>query len=314
VKSKIAYIVLLLLLTVGTRAAELRIGIVARGKSTEQQIIQSGAVAAAKEQSSKGASHITVDWRVALESSEESAAISDMADKKVDGIVLAGYDADSLHLAITVQKANGIPVVICGGDGPQPGVTAVVGTDNYACGRLLMEVLADELSNNGLIAIFGGDFPGNPYFGPRVRGAQDKAKEIPGIRIATVTYAPPDPRAVIARMLEVSDARPGLNGWLLVVNWGLPVGSRYESQPGQKIVTVDPGIETGIQQLQTGQLQALLVQDFYEWGRQSVLLLSDKTRLPADPNKNFLATNVTVVTRRNLDAFLGKLKEQTGGE
>jgi ABC-type sugar transport system substrate-binding protein len=312
-KTRITCIVWLLLLAHEARAADLRIGIVCivgRLGSTEQQMVRAGALAAAKEQSSQGETHVTVDWQVASEPSEESAAIRVMAERKVDGIVLLGYDEESLHIAIIVQHVNGIPVVICGGSGPQSGVSAVVGTDNRLCGRRLMEALANELSNQGLIAIFGGDFPGNPFFGPRVQGAQDRAKDFPDIRIATVTYAEPD--QVTYRMLDVSTARPGLNGWLMVVNWGLPVTPNSQNQPPQKVVTVDPGIETGVKQLEAGQLQALLVQDFYGWGRQSVLLLSDKTRRPQEPTKNFVPTDVTVVTHENLHNFLGKLKEQLG--
>ena len=115
------------------------------------------------------------------------------AQQKVDEIALAGYDGETFQKAIEVRKVNGVPVVACGGAGPRAGATAVVGTDNYACEQQLMEALANEISNHGLIAIFGGDYPDNPYFGPRVRGAQDKAKDYPDIQIAAVTYAGPDP-------------------------------------------------------------------------------------------------------------------------
>jgi DNA-binding LacI/PurR family transcriptional regulator len=143
-KTRIMRIVWLLLLAHEARAADLRIGIVCilgRFGSTEQQMVRAGALAAAKEQSSQGETHVMVDWQVASEPSEESAASRVMAERKVNGIVLLGYDEESLHIAIIVQHVNGIPVVICGGSGPQSGVSAVVGTDNRLCGRRLMEAL-----------------------------------------------------------------------------------------------------------------------------------------------------------------------------
>jgi ABC-type sugar transport system substrate-binding protein len=311
----IGYIIIALLLAAtGAEAKEINIGIVARGTNTEERLIRSGALAAAKEQNSRGDNHITIDWRVALSPPEAVSAIRDMARRKVDGIALAGYDEETFQTAIDVQRVNGIPVVACGGAGPLPGATAVLGTNNYACGQQLMEALAKEISNHGLIAIFGGDYPGNPYFGPRVHGAQDKAKDYPDIQIAAVTYAGPDPRDVMARMLNVSTAREGLVGWLMVVNWGLPLTPSYQSQLSSKVVTVDPGIEMGIRQLESGQLQALLVQDFYGWGRQSVLLLADKALRPTEPENNFIPFGTTVVTHENFKEFLATLREQLPNE
>jgi ABC-type sugar transport system substrate-binding protein len=307
-------IIVFLLVAAGAKAKEISIGIVARGTNTEEKLTQSGALAAAKEQNSRGDNHVAIDWHVALSTPEAVLAIRDMARRKVDGIALAGYDEETLQTAIEVQRVNGIPVVACGGAGPLPGATAVLGTNNYACGQQLMEALAKEISNHGLIAIFGGDYPGNPYFGPRVHGAQDKAKDYPDIQIAAVTYAGPDPRDVAARMLNVSTAREGLGGWVMVVNWGLPSTTSYQSQPGPRVVTVDPGIEMGIRQLESRQLQALLVQDFYGWGRQSVLLLADKTLRPKEPENNFIPFGTTVVTHENVERFLETLREQLANE
>ena len=95
---------------------------------------------------------------------------------------------------------------------------------------------------------------------------------------------------------------------------GLPSTTSYQSQPGPRVVTVDPGIEMGIRQLESRQLQALLVQDFYGWGRQSVLLLADKTLRPKEPENNFIPFGTTVVTHENVERFLETLREQLANE
>ena len=94
----------------------------------------------------------------------------------------------------------------------------------------------------------------------------------------------------------------------MVVDWGiLPPGTRDPASP--KIAVVDPDVENSIKLIQSGNIQVLLVQDFFGWGYQSVLLLTDKS-LVKDPDKNFFDKDVTVVTSENAKNFLEQWNER----
>jgi ABC-type sugar transport system substrate-binding protein len=100
----------------------------------------------------------------------------------------------------------------------------------------------------------------------------------------------------------------------MVVDWGLLPRSPGARPASQKIAVVDPDVENNLKLIESGAIQVLLVQDFFGWGFQSVVLLTDQS-LVKDPKKNFFEKDVTVVTSENAKEFLdqwnGQLKPES---
>jgi ABC-type sugar transport system substrate-binding protein len=308
VNIRLAQIILTLFLANDAAARDFKFGLVgSRWGGAKTQMIKAGALAAAREKSSKD-TKITIDSVDVSDPAEGVAALQRM-DGKEDAIILAAYDSETVKAAIKIRKANGIPVVLCGGAGPDSEVYAVTGTDNIRCGRRLMDELAKQLSDEGPVAIYGGDNPGNKIFSLRVKGAKDEqAASFPKVNILEVLYRPAE--SVIEMMQNFPVSHPSLRGWLMVVDWGiLPAAPGTRGPASPKIAVVDPDVENSIKLVQSGDIQVLLVQDFFGWGFQSVLLLTD-TSLVKDPDKNFFTKEVTVVTSQNAESFLEQWHQQ----
>src|SRR5271166_5385045 len=86
---------------------------------------------------------------------------------------------------------------------------ATLGTDNIKCGAMLLDRLAREIGDKGLI----------PVFMQRVQGVQMQAKLHPGIRSAGACYSEPKAEQVFAQMMNIRQAHPDLDGWAMVVDW-----------------------------------------------------------------------------------------------
>ena len=259
----LSFVLVLRFFTNEVMASDLKIGVVRRS-GLEEDLVLAGARAVANELRSEGGPELNIESRLASDETEASNAIKEFTSEKVKGIMVS-YSPESSQDAIRVQTLNGIPAVIYGGYTAVSGVVAVFGTDNYLCGQRLMDTLATEIESHGMVAQFLVAFVVTCIVN-RVKGARDEqATKFRDIQIAKVAYGGPDTNEAANAIQDVFSAYPRLNGWLMVVNYILPVATPNGNQSGVKWVSADPALDQSLDQIKEGKARALLVQSFNDW-------------------------------------------------
>lgn len=113
-------------------------------------------------------------------------------------------------------------------------------------------------------------------------------------------------RAHAAEALQMAQrANPQIQGWAFIGGWPLFTNDALKFEPGTiKVVSCD-ALPAQLNYLRSGHVQALMAQDCYGWGTESVRLILDKVvhdKGPADPR---VIAPLTKVTKENVEAFAG---------
>ena len=91
------------------------------------------------------------------------------------------------------------------------------------------------------------------YCEQRVKGARDEqATKFRDIQIAKEADGGPDTNEAANAIQDVFSAYPRLNGWLMVVNYILPVATPNGNQSGVKWVSADPALDQSLDQIKEG--------------------------------------------------------------
>jgi ribose transport system substrate-binding protein len=174
--------------------------------------------------------------------------------------------------------------------------------DDELCGEQVMEELAKAMGGKGIVAILAGS-QNAPNLQKRAQGVRNVAKKYPGITILDAYYHKETAQDAAAKIEQVMQAHPEINGWALIGGWPLFTDNALKWKPGTvKCVSVD-ALPAQLQYLRSGHVEILLAQQCYEWGYQSVSLLIDKLYLKKNPENVKVISALIPVTKENVDAF-----------
>jgi ribose transport system substrate-binding protein len=281
------------------------IGVIAKSQSNPVfQAARVGAEDAARELSARDHLNIRIDWRTPNEedAQKQAEALEQLVLAGADGIAVSCSDANKLTDAINSAVKNGVPVATFDSDAPASLRFATYGIDDYECGAQVMEELARIMGGKGIFAILAGS-QNAPNLQRRVQGARDAAKKHPGLTIRGVFYNKETPQDAAARVEQVMQANPDINGWGFIGGWPLFTENALKWQPGtMKCVSVDT-LPAELAYLRSGHVPVLLGQQYYGWGHKSVEILIDKIVFKKDPPTVKTVSPLTVVTRENVDAY-----------
>lgn len=126
----------------------------------------------------------------------------------VDAIVVSGASDEAYIAALASAREQGIQVVFVDTDIEEFPEHLYVGTDNYAAGRFIGELLIDMSGGSAQIGIISGS-PEFPNLELRAQGIRDAIADYPDMQIRAVEYAQFDPLTLI-RKYELLSA-PGMN-------------------------------------------------------------------------------------------------------
>jgi ribose transport system substrate-binding protein len=195
-----------------------------------------------------------------------------------------------------------VPVVTFDSDAPASLRFATYGTDDYLCGEQVMAELARVMGGKGIIAVLAGS-QNAPNLQRRVQGLRDTAKKYPGITIRDVYYNKETPQDAAARVEQVMQANPDIQGWGFIGGWPLFTENALKWRPGTvQCVSVDT-LPAELAYVRSGHVPVLLGQQYYEWGHKSVELLIDKIVFKKDPPTVKIVSPLVPVTKDNLDAY-----------
>ncbi|HEY4299590.1 MAG TPA: substrate-binding domain-containing protein [Candidatus Didemnitutus sp.] len=305
---RLPLLLLAVAVTLSARAAEPRtitIGLVAKSQGNPVfQAARVGAEDAARELGAKNNLRIKIDWRTPNEedAQKQAEAIEQLVLAGADGIAVSCSDANKLTDAINRAVDNGVPVATFDSDAPASKRFVTYGVDDIDCGRQTMEELARVMGGKGIVAILAGN-QNAPNLQARVRGAREAAAKYPGITIRGVYYHKETPQDAVARIEQVMEANPDINGWAFIGGWPLFTENALKWPPGSvQCVSVD-ALPAQLGYVRSGQVPVLLAQQCYQWGHRSVELLVDKIVFKKDPPAVKEVSALIPVTKANVDAY-----------
>jgi ribose transport system substrate-binding protein len=247
---------------------------------------------------------INILWRTPNEEDAQVQVqyLDQLTLQGVNGISVSCTEAPTLQPAINRAVEASVPVMCFDSDAPDSKRFCYYGTDDNACGHTIMKELAKVLGpGRHVIAIPGGN-QNSLNIQNRVRGATDEATNYPNITIQGVFYSKEVPQDAAARMQEVQTAHPDIDGWAMVGSWALFTDALLNWEPGKiKIVAMD-ALPAELPYVRKGVVQELFAQQTYQWGWQSVELLSEKVIQQKDPAAIEYSPLIEV-TQTNVDEF-----------
>jgi ribose transport system substrate-binding protein len=292
----------------GSHAADKKsytFGLVAKSQSNPVfQAARTGAEQAAKDLGAKNGLMINIDWRTPNDedAQKQAEAIEKLVLAGADGIAVSCSDANKLTDAINSAVKNGVPVAAFDSDAPASKRFVIFGVDDLKCGEQVMEELAKVMSGKGNVAILAGN-QNAPNLQKRVQGVKDAAKKYPGIKIRDTYYHKETPQDAAAKVEQVMQANPDINGWAMIGGWPLFTDNALKWQPDTvKCVAVD-ALPPELAYLRSGHVQVLLAQQCYEWGYRSVEHLLNKVHFKKDPAAVKDVSPLVRVTKENVDGY-----------
>jgi ribose transport system substrate-binding protein len=280
-------------------------GLVAKSQSNPVfQAARTGAEQAAKDLGAKNSLMIKIDWRTPNDedAQKQAEAIEKLVLAGADGIAVSCSDANKLTDAINSAVKNGVPVAAFDSDAPASKRFVIFGVDDLKCGEQVMEELAKVMGGKGNVAILAGN-QNAPNLQKRVQGVKDAAKKYPEIKIRDTYYHKETPQDAAAKVEQVMQANPDINGWAMIGGWPLFTDNALKWQPDTvKCVAVD-ALPPELAYLRSGHVQVLLAQQCYEWGYRSVEHLLNKVHFKKDPPAVKDVSPLVRVTKENVDAY-----------
>ena len=276
------------------------IGVVPKGTSHLFWLsVEAGAMAAGREFG------VEILWNGPAQETEYSRQIQivdSMIARRVDGLAVAAAERKALVQSIDRAMDAGIPVTIFDSGLDSTNYTTFVATDNYAAGQMAARALAKMLEGRGQVAVVM-HVPGSFSTMDREKGFEDSMeKEFPLVRIVARQFGLSDRAKAMAAAENILTAHPDLDGLFASTepsSAGAALALKARGLSGKiKFVAFDSN-DAMIEDLKSGTIHAMVVQDPFRIGYEAVRTLVDKLNGRTPPKR--LDLSAVVVTREELD-------------
>lgn len=195
-----------------------------------------------------------------------------MINRRVDAIALAPSDREGLVSVVERAANQKIPVIIFDSPVDSPHFVSQVATDNYKAGQLAAERMGRILDGKGKVVILAVK-PGAASTEAREKGFEDSIhQKFPGIQILDKRFG----MATVAQSMTVAEnmltAHPDLDGMFASNESGaIGAAQALRGRRGRvKLVGFDWS-PTLLNDLNSGVIDSLVIQDPFRMGYQSVL-------------------------------------------
>lgn len=279
----------------GTRK---RIAVIPKGQAhLFWQSIHAGAIAAARE------NNVDILWNgpaTEIDLAPQLQIVDSMITQRVDAICLAPIDRTALAGVVERASRQNIPVVILDSPVDTHNFVAQVATDNYAAGVMGAQRMGQILNGKGKIAEVAVE-PGSASTMAREQGFEDAIrKDFQAIQIVDKRFGWSDR----AKSLSVAENMLTAHADLVAMfasNEASAVGAAQaikERNAKVRLVGFDwsPGL---LDDLKTGVIDSLVVQDPFRMGHDAVVAAIQKLRGQTPQKIQNLPPRV--ITRENLD-------------
>jgi ribose transport system substrate-binding protein len=248
--------------------------------------------------------HVDVLWNGPQNETDYARQIEivdSMITRQVSAIAISATDQDALVAPVERAIRAGIPVTVFDSAVNVTDYVSFIATDNYAAGCTGARTLAGFISLRGKVGMVMQK-PGGTSTVLREQGFDATiAKEFPGIQIVARQYGMADPARSRAAAEDILTGYPDLAG-IFASSEAASLGSiqaiKNRNLSGKvKLVTFDFS-KAHVDALRDGTINAMLVQNPYQLGYQSVKSLVEKLNGHTPPKK--LDLPVRVIERADL--------------
>jgi ribose transport system substrate-binding protein len=245
---------------------------------------------------------------------EQKGLIDDMLSKGVQGIDMSPVDPAN-ETDLINDTAKKVLVFTVDSDAPSSDRSCYVGSDNVAAGHMLGEQVLKALPNGGKIMCFVGKKDAQNA-SDRYKGIQDALKGSK-VSIIDIRTDETDRAKAIANVNDTLTNYPDIAGLVGIWSYNGPAilsAVKAANKVGKvKIICFDEEADT-IAGVEDGSITCTIVQNPYEFGRQSIELMAkvlrgDKSAIPASKQ---VIIPTRVIDKSNVAAFAADLKQKTG--
>ncbi|TWT52544.1 D-ribose-binding periplasmic protein precursor [Rubripirellula amarantea] len=267
---------------------------------------------------------------------DQTRMIEDLITKGVDGIAITAIDPDN-QIDLLNKAAQHTHLITHDSDAPGSDRECYIGMDNYLAGRLCGELVKEAMPEGGKVALFIG------------RMDQDNARRRrQGVIDAMLDRSedasrmdPPDAAivegkwnivgtytdktnfsAAKANVEDVMSRHPDIQGMVGLFAYNPPLILEALTQADKlgkiQVIAFDEADET-LAGIQAGHVFGTVVQNPFEYGRQSVRVLAGLARGQSleelgIPNSKFLNIPAEQIRKENVDQYWADLKKTLGQE
>lgn len=280
-----------------------------------------------------GAAEFNADVTVIFPSNAEDQKqkIEDLLIGGINAIAISPIDAKNQTPMID-EAAKQVPVITHDADAPESKRLMYIGVENYDAGRMCGQLVKEALPSGGKVAIFVGRMEQDNAVKRRqgvidelldrakdVNRFDEPGKEIKGDKytvVATLTDQFDRARAK-ANAEDMLSVHPDLGCMVGLFAYNPPLcleALRSQGKLGQvKVVGFDEQDGT-LQAIRDGHCHGTVVQNPYEYGRQSVKVLAALVRGDKSviPKGGFSDIPARQIRKDTVDAFWEDLKKKTG--
>ena len=223
--------------------------------------------------------------------------IEDVIVQKVDGVVLAPLDRESIAPSVDKLASVKIPCAIVDSAVASDNYVTFAATDNYLGGVLAARRMGQILNGKGNVLVMKYA-PGSASTTDRENGfIETMQKEFPGIKIADTKYGQDTVETALQAAEDILTRNADVQGFF-ACNESTAVGTlqALQSQKRAEIKMVGFDASTALLDgLQAGQIDALVVQNPYKMGYEGVKAVM--MSIQGKPVEKKIDTGVTLVTK-----------------
>ena len=260
------------------------------------QSVHAGAIAAARD------ANVEILWNGPATETDfngQLQIIDSMINQHVDAIAVAPIDRTAMVSVVDRATKQGIPVIVFDSPVDTPNFVAQVATDNHQAGRMAAERMAKVLGGKGEVAIIAVEVGAASTMAREAGFEEGIHKDAPGIKIMDKKYGNADFAQSLAVSENMLTAYPGLSA-LFASNESSSVGAARaikSRKSAVKLVGFDSSPSL-LEDLKSGLIDSLIVQDPFRMGHDSVMAAVGKLRGGTPEKIQNLPPRV--VTRENM--------------
>ncbi len=262
---------------------------------------------------------------------EQKRIVEDLLAGGIEAVAISPIDADN-QVELLNQWAAKVPLITQDSDAPTTNRLMYIGMDNYTAGRLCGELVKQALPDGGNVMLFIGRLE-QDNAKRRRQGVIDVLLDRPsmGEYDPTGDQIKGDKYTILDTLTDQGDeafakrkaedaitAYPEMNAMVGMFAYNPPAclaALKSQGKLGQiKVIGFDEADDT-LQGIKDGTVQGTVVQNPYEYGFQSVRILT--SLLKGDdsviPEGKFIDIPARTITKDNVDEFWDDLRSKMGG-
>lgn len=271
------------------------------------------------EQRAKELGDVDVIWTgpTSEDANKQAEIIQGLISRHVDGIAVSAAAAQPLIGPLNSAVDQGIIVTAWDSDVPGSKRLLFYGVDAYQMGLHLAEQTIKLIGTSGLVVLESGG-PGATDQNTRLKAVMDTFKKYPDIKTVGPFFHHDD----LLKAQELTDnlllAHPDAAALLMAA--GTPLFGKMSGMPqliknaGKINVVATDSAPTQMPFVKQGYVQALVGQDYWGWGYQTVSIIHNLLTVKGCKYPAFVPQDIPIITAANVDEWIDRWNKATSTE